>query len=282
MRSRYSTGSAPSRLVRARKWPVASRRAASLARGEEGEVLLRHAEARGVAGVPGRAVPRVDVDAMNPEVRGEDQRRRGEVRGAVRPAGARGRRRRHRTTRRQGRAPRPRSVHDPRAGSDHRAHEQDRTEEASGARDHAGQRVPARWLRVRFPAAKGPRAPRGATHTRVLGATAGAQNCREPAADRVARRLREGRHTLRFVAATEGDDVKMTTMLAAVALMTTTLVGCGERRATPGGEASAPARSAASRRRALLPPPRRQRWSVRRPQRASRPRLPRLRGRPRR
>jgi hypothetical protein len=48
------------------------------------------------------------------------------------------------------------------------------------------------------------------------------------------------RHTLRFVAATEDDDVKMKAMLAAVTLMTTTLVGCGEQRgAQPGGEASA-------------------------------------------
>ncbi len=39
--------------------------------------------------------------------------------------------------------------------------------------------------------------------------------------------------------------MKMKTMLAAVTLMTTTLVGCGERRAMPGGEASAPAQSAA-------------------------------------
>jgi hypothetical protein len=47
------------------------------------------------------------------------------------------------------------------------------------------------------------------------------------------------RHTLRLVAATEDDDVKMKAMLAAVTLMTTTLVGCGERGAQPGGEASA-------------------------------------------
>lgn len=56
---------------------------------------------------------------------------------------------------------------------------------------------------------------------------------------RLARRLREGRHTLRFVAATEDDDVKIKTMLAAVTLMTTTLVGCGEHRAAPGDAAPA-------------------------------------------